>query len=49
MEEKIKDLNMLLMFLTGWEEDSRKNPGEKIFCILLVERLQLQGHEQTCR
>jgi hypothetical protein len=32
MEEKIKDLNMLLMFLTGWEEDSRKNPGEKIFC-----------------
>jgi predicted transcriptional regulator len=31
MEEKIKDLNMLLMFLTGWEEDSRKNPGEKIF------------------
>jgi hypothetical protein len=31
MEEKIKDLNLLLMFLTGWEEDSRKNPGEKIF------------------
>lgn len=31
MEEKIKDLNLLLMFLTGWEEESRKNPGEKIF------------------
>ncbi len=31
MEEKIKDLNLLLMFLTGWEEDSRKNPGEKVF------------------
>lgn len=31
MEEKIKELNLLLMFLTGWEEDSRKNPGEKIF------------------
>jgi hypothetical protein len=31
MEEKIKDLNLLLMLLTGWEEDSRKNPGEKIF------------------
>ena len=32
MEEKIKDLSLLLMFLTGWEEDSRKNPGEKAFC-----------------
>jgi len=31
MEEKIKELNLLLMFLTGWEEDSRKNPGEKVF------------------
>lgn len=31
MEEKIKELNLLLMFLTGWEEESRKNPGEKIF------------------
>ncbi|MBN2346866.1 MAG: transposase [Candidatus Aminicenantes bacterium] len=31
MEDKIKDLNLLLMFLTGWEEESRKNPGEKIF------------------
>jgi hypothetical protein len=32
MEEKIKDLSLLLMFLTGWEEDSRQNPGEKAFC-----------------
>jgi len=31
MEEKIKELNLLLILLTGWEEDSRKNPGEKIF------------------
>jgi hypothetical protein len=31
MEEKIKDLSLLLMILTGWEEDSRKNPGEKVF------------------
>lgn len=31
MEEKIKDLSLMLMFLTGWEEDSRKNQGEKIF------------------
>jgi hypothetical protein len=32
MEEKIKELNLLLMYLTGWEEDSRKNPGEKVYC-----------------
>ena len=32
MEEKIKNLSLLLMFLTGWEEDSRNNPGEKAFC-----------------
>ena len=32
MEEKIKELSLLLMFLTGWEEDSRQNQGEKVFC-----------------
>jgi hypothetical protein len=31
MDEKLKDLNLLMMYLTGWEEDSRKNPGEKIY------------------
>ncbi|MCJ7483484.1 MAG: DUF6429 family protein [Thermodesulfovibrionales bacterium] len=31
MEKMIQDLCLLLMFLTGWEEDSRKKPGEKIF------------------
>jgi hypothetical protein len=31
MDEKIKELNLLLMFLTGWEEDSRQKPGEKVF------------------
>lgn len=32
MEEKIKELNLLLLYLTGWEEDSRKQKGEKVFC-----------------
>ena len=27
----IHDLCLLLMFLTGWEEESRQKPGEKIF------------------
>jgi cytoplasmic iron level regulating protein YaaA (DUF328/UPF0246 family) len=31
MEKMIQDLCLLLMFLTGWEEDSRKNQGEKIY------------------
>jgi len=32
MEEKIKELNLLLLYLTGWEEDSRQKQGEKVFC-----------------
>ena len=31
MEKRILDLNLLLLYLTGWEEDSRKNPGEKVY------------------
>jgi len=31
MDDKVKELNLLLLYLTGWEEDSRQNPGEKIF------------------
>jgi DNA-binding PadR family transcriptional regulator len=31
MTEKIMELNLLLLFLSGWEEDSRQNPGKKIY------------------
>lgn len=31
MEAKVKELHLLLMYLTGWEEDSRNSPGEKVF------------------
>lgn len=31
MKDKIKELNLLLLYLSGWEEDSRNTPGEKIF------------------
>jgi hypothetical protein len=32
MDEKIKlELILLLIYLTGWEEDDRKTPGEKVF------------------
>ena len=32
MDEKIKlELTLLLIYLTGWEEDKRNTPGEKVF------------------
>jgi hypothetical protein len=30
MNQKIKDLHLLLLYLSSWEEDSRKDPGKKI-------------------
>jgi len=32
MDQIIKDLSLLLLYLTGWEEESRLKPGEKSFC-----------------
>jgi len=29
--KKLADLSLLLLFLSGWEEESRQFPGEKIF------------------
>jgi hypothetical protein len=31
MDDKIKDLHLLLMYLTGWEDEKRNSAGEKIF------------------
>lgn len=31
VDEKVVDLNLLLIYLSGWEEESRRNPGEKIY------------------
>ncbi|MDY0297011.1 MAG: DUF6429 family protein [Acidobacteriota bacterium] len=31
MEKMIQELCLLLMFLTGWEEESRQKPGERIY------------------
>jgi len=31
MDERLKELNLLVLYLSGWEEDSRNNPGNKIF------------------
>ena len=30
MDQKIKDLNLLLLYLSGWEEESKREPGKKI-------------------
>jgi hypothetical protein len=31
MDKKTKDLNLLIMYLNGWEEESRNEPGGRIF------------------
>jgi hypothetical protein len=31
MNKETIDLNLLVIYLTGWEEDSRIDPGAKIF------------------
>lgn len=31
MENQIKDLCLLLIYLTGWQEESKDNPGEMVF------------------
>lgn len=30
MDPKVKELHLLLIYLTGWEEDSRKDVGGKV-------------------
>jgi hypothetical protein len=29
--EQVKDMILLVLYLCGWEEDSRRNPGQKIY------------------
>ncbi len=31
MDEGIKELTLLLIYLSGWEEDSRDRPGTKVY------------------
>jgi hypothetical protein len=31
MDARAKELMLLLIYLTGWQEDSRRIPGEKVF------------------
>lgn len=31
MDSKIKKLSLLLLMLSGWEEESRHQPGEKVY------------------
>lgn len=31
MDEKVKELSLLLLYLTGWEEDVKNEPGMKQF------------------
>lgn len=55
MKEKIIDLNLLLLYLSGWEEDSRQNPGKKIYrawngyLFEVLNELQEKGYIQQFR
>ena len=31
MDERLKEINLLLIYLSGWQEDSPKVPGKKVF------------------
>lgn len=31
MEERIKELSLLLLYLSGWEEEVRNQPGKKLY------------------
>ena len=31
MDTRLKDLNLLLIYLSGWDEDSTRVPGKKVF------------------
>ena len=49
MEQKISEIAMLLIYLTGWEEDKRNAPGVKVFRAWkgykyeIIEELQNKG------
>jgi hypothetical protein len=49
MDPRISELTMLLIYLTGWEEDSRKNENKKVFRAFIgyryevVQELETQG------
>ena len=31
MEERIKELSLLLLYLSGWEEEVKNQPGKKLY------------------
>jgi len=31
MDKQVKELNLLLLYLSSWEEESRNNPGERLY------------------
>jgi hypothetical protein len=49
MDSRISELTMLLIYLTGWEEDSRRNEKKKVFRAFIgyryevVQELETQG------
>jgi len=49
MNEKAKDLSLLLMYLTGWEEENKNKPGAKVFKTWSGYLIEIVGELQQQR
>lgn len=55
MKKEIRNLTLLLLYLSGWEEDSRKDPGQKVrrawkgYTFEIINELEENGLIQQVR
>ena len=47
MDSKISELTMLLIYLTGWNEDKRNAPGKKVFRAWIFHKYEILDQLQT--
>ncbi|MGD2087420.1 MAG: DUF6429 family protein [Candidatus Aminicenantes bacterium] len=41
MDQQITDLTLLLIYLTGWEEDKKNDPGEKVLRAWIFHKYEI--------
>ena len=46
MNQEISELTMLLIYLTGWKEDSRKNENKKVFRAWVFHKFEILNELQ---
>ena len=47
MDSNISELTMLLIYLTGWEEDKRNGPGKKVFKAWIFHKYEILDQLQN--